>query len=165
MSKEIKLTRGMVAVVDDDDYDWLSKWSWCAHKHKGKYYAERGIRERGTCFQKTIRMNREILSAPDCFQVDHIDGDSLNNQKHNLRVCTDSQNKFNRGVSKRNKSGYKGVHWNAQRKKWCASIQENKNKFVLGFFEESVDAAKAYDEAAKKHHGRFAVLNFPEGSA
>jgi hypothetical protein len=159
MTKEIKLSNGMVALVDDEDYESLSRWKWCAHKSKGNYYAERGTRNRRLGTQKTIRMNRQIMNAPDGVQVDHKNRNTLDNQKHNLRLCNNSQNQCNKIATKKNKSGYKGVYKRASESGWCASIQVNKKRFFLGLFDNLIDAARAYDQAAKIYHGEFAKLN------
>lgn len=92
--------------------------------------------------------------------LDHKDRDKTNNKIGNLRICNDSQNGSNVGLSKRNKSGYKGVCWNEWNKKWCASIRVNKKLKHLGYFLDAKDAAKAYDEAAKTLKGEFAKTNF-----
>ena len=107
-------------------------------------------------------MHREILGITDPkINVDHLDGDGLNNQRSNLRVCTDSQNGANRGKQKNNKSGYKGVHWNKKTKKWAAQIQYHKKVLNLGYYSDIIEAAKAYDKKALELFGEFARLNFP----
>lgn len=94
------------------------------------------------------------------FDIDHIDNDKTNNRIENLRIANDSQNCANVGLSKRNKSGYKGVCWNEWNKKWCASIRINKKLKHLGYFVDAKDAAIEYDKAAKKLKGEFAKTNF-----
>lgn len=102
--------------------------------------------------------------CPD-MHIDHIDGDKLNNRIENLRICTHNQNQHNQGIRSSNKSGYKGVSWMKSAKKWQAQICCNSKVTHLGLYTNKIEAAKAYDEAAKKLHGDFAWLNFPEKSA
>ena len=109
-------------------------------------------------------MHREVIDIPKNMVCDHINGVKLDNRKANLRPATVSQNLFN--CSKRRPaescSKYKGLEWDRIQRKWKARIQVNRRKIYLGSFTEEIDAAKAYDTAAKKHHGVFASLNFPE---
>lgn len=93
--------------------------------------------------------------------IDHINGDCTDNQKHNLRIATNQQNFFNRSANHINTSGYKGVSWNSRSEKWVAQIQISRQKEHIGFFENPIDAAKAYDAKAKELFGEFARLNFP----
>lgn len=157
--KEIKLTQGRVTQVDDEWYEYLSQWDWVASYDpsvKG-YYA---TRQQGTLLgQKTIKMHRVIMNAPIGMLVDHRDHDTLNNQVYNLRLATKAQN--NRNSRKRidNISGYKGVH--PCRNKWRAMITFEGKLIHLGYFNDIESAARAYDQAARKYHGEFALLNFP----
>ena len=110
-----------------------------------------------------IKMHREILKPPRCLFVDHINHNGLDNRKANLRFATRTQNNWNRIHHKQNSSSrYKGVAWHKHTKMWAARIGVNGRRIALGYFDNQIDAAKAYDKAAKKHHGEFAVLNFPE---
>lgn len=106
-------------------------------------------------------MHRLIMGFPEGKYVDHINGNSLDNRKSNLRVCTNSENQRNRYKTIRNTSGYKGVRLNTKRNKYDAEIGHHGKHYYLGTFLNPVDAAKAYDEMARKLHGEFAVLNFP----
>lgn len=159
--REIELTQGKVAVVSDQYFEWLNQWNWSAIKYRDTWYAKRNI---GTwpVSNKTILMHREITNALGGMQVDHIDGNGLNNQLHNLRLATDSQNKANRGKQRNNKSGYKGVSWDSRARKWNAQIQVNRRCVHLGYFTDPIEAARAYDAAAPEYFGEFARLNFQE---
>ena len=151
--RRIPLTQGQFALVDDEDYDWLSQWKWCASQSRGRFYAVRKS-EDNACI---IMMHRVLCDSEEL--VDHKDGDSLNNQKDNLRPCTNQQNLQNRGRTKSNTSGYKGVSWNPKNKNWNAQITVSGRKIHLGTFGDKAHAAKAYDEAAEKYHGDFAKKN------
>lgn len=156
--KEIKLTRGMVALVDDEDFLALTVYKWCAFKDRKTFYAVRYEHSQGK--QTKVYMHRVIMSAPIGMFVDHKDHDGLNNQKSNLRLCNHSQNGRNRQVSRNNTSGFKGVCWNKQAEKWMAYIKDNGISRTLGNFDSREEAAKAYDMAARKLFGEFAKLNF-----
>lgn len=157
MAKEIQLTRGKVAIVDDDDYEWLNKWKWCAIKRCNTWYAER--RELKSISGKIIRMHRLITCASTGEVVDHKNRDGLDNRRNNLRKCTPSQNNSN-SVAKRNStSGFKGIYWDKHNKKWRATISIQGYPKHLGRFKNKVDAARAYNEAAIKHYGEFARIN------
>jgi hypothetical protein len=157
--KEIQLTQGKVAQVSDHRYEDLMTYNWRAHFNRGKWYAFR----KGRVWEKnkSIAMHRQIMNAPDGVEIDHIDGDGLNNKDENLRFCTHSQNSANR-VDSKNTSGYKGVVWSKAGSKWQSQIIVNRQYIYLGYFGDIEDAARAYDEAAKKYFGEFARLNFPE---
>ena len=148
--------------VDDEDYKWLNQWKWSATLVHGGVYAVRHVR--GDRNGTSLSMHRFILDAPPHLLGDHKDGDTLNNTRGNLRLCTKSQNQFNRKLSSNNTSGYKGVHWRKSANKWHAVIYFNKKQISLGNFTCLIKGAKAYDEAATKYFGKFARLNFPEQS-
>jgi len=154
MTKEIQLTQGKVAIVDDEDFNFINQWHWNARQINGHWYAKRG--EAG----KTIFMHRIIMNAPKGLEVDHIDGDGLNNLRENLRVCTHAENLRNQRLPRHNKSGYKGVlpYING---KVRALIQLNGEKIFLGIFDNAEEAAHAYDAKAIELYGEFARLNFP----
>lgn len=155
---EIELTQGKVALVDDEDVEMLSGFKWyAAQLNKGQFYA---ICHPSKHIQ--IRMHRILVDAPDGFDVDHANGNTLDNRKCNLRIATRSQNQANAkprgGVSK-----YKGVSFH--RNRWCASITKDKTRTHLGCFGSEEDAAKAYDAAAVVAYGEFARTNFPQGES
>ena len=159
----IPLTQGKYAIVDPDDYRWLSKYKWHAIKQGRNFYAARHIKDKNGK-QRQIFMHRQICRIPDHLLVDHINRNGLNNSKANLRPATYSQNNQNRSkcMSRKFSSRYKGVTWNRGHRLWQADIRFNGRRIFLGSFESEIRAAKAYDRAAKRHHGEFAVLNFPE---
>jgi len=108
-------------------------------------------------------MHREIIDVPDGFVADHINHNGLDNRKANLRIATPADNARNARYPKINTSSkYRGVWYNPKKKKWRATIGINNKRKQVGYFNKEIDAARAYDEAAKKYHREFAVLNFPE---
>jgi hypothetical protein len=157
--KEIPLTQGMVALVDDEDFERLSQYKWYAWKSGNAFYATRNITLRKGV-QGQMKMHREILNLTDRkIYCDHINHNGLDNQKHNLRACTSSENQMNT-ISKTGVSQYKGVCWYKQGETWAAQIMIHRKRIHLGCYDSEEDAAKAYDEAAKLYFGEFACLNF-----
>ena len=156
--REILLTQGQVAIVDVEDFEWLSQWEWQAkwNSHTKSFYAVRG-RSKGV---KWIGMHKLILAPPDGMIADHISHSTLDNRRQNLRSSTHSQNAMNR-KKRNNISGYKGVCWYGARGKWGVIFGTRQTRRFLGLFADKVEAAKAYDEAAKAEFGEFAHLNFP----
>lgn len=136
--KEIALTQGQVAMVDDEDYEQLSQCKWQAHKYNKTYYAQNS---------KKISMHREIMGNPQNKQIDHIDGNGLNNQKNNLRIVTSRQNHQNLHIER--SSIYPGVSWRKDRRKWRSLIRINGKTVSLGHFENEIDAFDAYCDALK----------------
>lgn len=162
MVMEIELTQNKRATVDDVDFDYISSLGkWYVMVNRGLFYAQR---QNPSAADKKITMHRTIMESivgpiPSHYVVDHIDGDTLNNSRGNLRICSDIQNLRNSRLSKANKSGYKGVSWKKHCKKWLAQIQFEKKCYHLGLFADPVEAAKAYNAAAVKYFGEFARLN------
>lgn len=153
--KRIILTKGFSAIVDDEDYIWLSGYKW--HVLGQRFYAaRRAYNKDGT--SKVLYMHREIMKTQKGMQVDHINGNTLDNQKSNLRNCSRQENSYNR-ISSRGISQYKGVSWNKVAKKWQSYISVRGKNIFLGCYKDMKNAAKAYNEAAEKHHKEFAKLN------
>jgi hypothetical protein len=155
--KTLPLTKGLHALVDDGDFDFLNQWKWTAYGRFPKCYAARRVERKG--IDRLVFMHREIADAKEGEDIDHIDTDSLNNQRYNLRRCTQSQNNANQPMSKSNTSGFKGVSLNKRDGKWWASIRVNRRLIHLGRFPSPKDAALAYDEAALRLRGEFARTN------
>ncbi len=154
----IKLTQELYALVDAEDFERLNKHKWHAHKGGRTYYAERHPPAQNGK-QQIVCMHREILQLPKGVHADHRSGYGLDNRRTNLRPATLQQNQFNRRLQG-GKSKYKGVVWHKGAKKWQAQIRFNSKEIYLGLFRSEVDAAKAYDKAAKKLFGEFVRTNF-----
>ena len=152
--KEIKLPHGKVTLVDDDDYEYLNQWKWWFVIIKNKYYVIRNKMINGKRYY--IYLHRIIMDVMSKSDVDHIDGNPLNNQRNNLRICTHQQNCLNnRGCGK---SRYKGVY--KIKNTIYSRIQYNGIDRYLGSFKTEEEAAMAYDKEALVLFGEFANLNF-----
>lgn len=155
MTKEIPLTKGKVAIVDDVDYEWLKQWRW--------FCTSAGYAARWDCSggkQTLVLMHREIVRAREEEQIDHVNRLPLDNRRKNLRFATMRQNLINRIIPRR--AEFRGVHRSSKGGRWRARIDSNGKKINLGTYDTAIEAAHAYDKAARIHHGEFAVLNFPE---
>lgn len=162
--KHIPLTQGQVALVDDEDFEYLNQWKWCVSKRSRSYYAVRKIHRNGVA--TTLSMHVAIMNPQTGTEIDHRDGNGLNNQRENLRPSTRVENSRNRHHFKTSKtSKYRGVYFDKKNRRWCASISPQTGQYVwLGRHATEEAAALAFDEAAKKYFGEFAALNFPEGN-
>lgn len=140
--KKIKLSQGKYTLVDDEDFDELSKHKWSAKNNGGgRFYAYR--KENGRATDKTIYMHRFITNAPKCMEVDHIDGDGLNNQRKNLRVCTKSKNQRNRKLH-RNGRLFGAIYYKHLIKNpWVAQINLNGKQTQLGYYKTEEFAHEA----------------------
>ena len=159
--KEIQLTQGKVALVDDEDFEYLNQWKWYAHtsKKSNTFYAARNsLKINGRT--KRIKMHTFIYDKNNSeILIDHINNNGLDNRKSNLRICNHNQNQQNKLIYKSNTSGYKGVFWHKAANKWGSRIGLNCKIIYLGVYKNKIDAAKSYNEAAIKFYGEFAKLN------
>ena len=154
--KLIPLTKGQHAIVDGEDFEFLSRHKWTALQKKNTFYAYRQPAS------GHIYMHRLLTNCPPGLDVDHVNGNGLDNRKSNLRICTRAQNLHNARCRRTGKtSRYKGVCWNRDLRKWMSSIRHNGKLVYVGFFLDEMTAARAWDEAAIKYRGEFARLNFP----
>lgn len=154
--KEIELTQGYVAVVDDEDFERLAQFTWRASVRKGLVYARRTSQRDAEGRQKTIYMHHDIAGKPEGFQVDHRDGNPLNNVRSNLRIATRSENQMNRGAMRNNKLGIKGVSFVKSRGTYQCQITFYGKDIFLGHFKTAEEARDAYQAAALEYHGKFA---------
>lgn len=160
--RKIEITRGHFAIIDDEDYESVEKFKWRYSPSFCSGYAIRGQHvgfEDGKQVSKTISMHRFIMNAPEGMEVDHINGNGLDNRRCNLRIATRSQNKWNRRKLQPKSSRFKGVHWEDDRKKWRAYIYKNNRRTIIGRFDNELDAALAYNKYAKELFSDFASLN------
>lgn len=159
MTVEFPLTREKVTLVDEIDLPSLEPFSWRAQQNQdGRWYAVAW-----DTHEILIMMHRWIMSVEDPkLVVDHFNNDGLDNRRLNLRVCTYSQNVARGRPTEGRTSKFKGVHFEASRRKFKAVISKDRNFHFLGRFENEAEAARAYDKAALEIHGEFAYLNFPE---
>jgi HNH endonuclease len=160
MSRLIPLTRGQHTIVDDEDFDWLTQWKWQAKWNTctRSFYAVHSIKT-GKGVTK-FAMHRIIMEPLKGFEVDHVNNNTLDNRRKNLRICTKGENQRNRrGPTLKNGSGFLGVSWNKEKRKWVAQIRVDHCSHYLGCFDSKEEAARIRDAAAKKLHGKFARLN------
>lgn len=162
----IQLNKGLVAIVDKDDYEYLSRFKWYASPGRYCWYAVTHITRPDSRRRVELRMHREVFVRRgiciDGIHIDHADGDGLNNRFFNLRKASYAQNNINQKTRKDNSSGFKGVHYHVPdygKPRWRARLSVSNKRIHLGLFETPEEAAIAYNEAAIKHFGEFAFLN------
>jgi hypothetical protein len=165
MTMELALSKGYVATIDDADAH-LARFKWFAvTPYPGLVYA---VRRRpkdeiaASPGSPKISLHRQLLGVLGSVQVDHINGDTLDNRRDNLRLASSTENGSNRSLNRNSTSGYKGVTWVKARGNWRANIKVNGKPISLGVYDDPVEAARAYDKAAIELHGAFAKPNFPD---
>lgn len=153
----VAISRGCAALIDREDQDLVLAHKWSAtpkRRHGVGWYAASRIQRNGN--RRTLLMHRLILGLTDGrIEVDHIHGDTLDNRRSQLRVCTHGQNAKNRGKNPSNRSGYRGVHWDKQSQKWRAEIWSDGKHYRLGRFDRIDDAVAAFAAACTRLHGEF----------
>lgn len=162
--RRIPLTQGKYAIVDPEDFDRLNAHKWYALNREERFYAGRaGPRRKGKP-GPVLLMHRQILHVGRGMVVDHINHNGLDNRRANLRPATLTQNSRNRRKVKTegHYSKYKGLTWYKSKNRWAAMIMANRKSKFLGYFDDEIEAARAYDVAARELHGEFAAMNFPE---
>jgi hypothetical protein len=149
----VTLTRGCEAIIDAIDVPLVDRWNWHATFCRRTVYARRNG---NSAFEQcSVIMHRVIMGAPDGLQIDHIDGNGLNNCRANLRLATSSENNRNSQLRRDSTSGLKGVSWHKRHKKWVSGIKANGKRIHLGVFDTAEAAYAAYVAANQKIHGEF----------
>lgn len=158
--RELPLTQGKVARVDDADYEDLSQHNWYAGRIRRRWYALRnGSRTLGP--RRIVKMHHEVAGRPpDGLETDHVNGDGLDNRRANLRFVTHAQNMANALPLLGCSSRFKGVYWDKRDRRWVARIKSGGKSRRLGCFTNEKQAAHAYDAAAIAQWGEYARLNF-----
>lgn len=156
----VPLTRGKVAIIDRTDAPLVAPYRWTAICYDGRWYARRS--RRVSEGQGEVFLHQQLFPVLPGWTVDHVDGDGLNCRRENLRQANHSENQCNKPAYRTNKSGYKGVDWDSHHGKWRAQIAKDGRHYHLGRFDTAEEAARAYDAAARRLHGAFARVNFPD---
>ena len=157
VTREIPLTQGRITLVDDDDFERVSQFRWRAYRNRDTFYAIRSIKKPDGRWT-TQHLHTFITGY---IQTDHWNGDGLDNRRSNLRIATDNDNRRNSKLFQNNTSGYKGVSWDKGRRLWRVQVSVNGTTRYVGRYDDIIEAARAYDEAARKWYGEFARTNFP----
>jgi hypothetical protein len=151
-------------ILDPTDYYRLKNYNWYLSGNGKEFYAFRNIKIRPGK-TKMVSMYREIMNHPAHLLVDHQNNNPLDNRRANLRLATHSQNACNRPKMRgKTTSQYIGIYFEKRTGRWIARIEHNNKRIWIGRYDSEIDAALAYDDAAKKYHGEFARLNFSENS-
>jgi hypothetical protein len=162
--RRIYLGEGFWTILDRQDYYRFGCFKWEVSGENNVFYAVRNIKA-DPSRTATVRLHRLIMNAPKGVLVDHRNNDSLDNRKANLRLATHSQNSWNSRRDKSNTlSRYRGVSFSKRKQKWFAAIRVKGKRVWLGYFDDEIAAAHAYDHAARKYHKEFASLNFPDAA-
>lgn len=148
-----------IILIDDEDYELFCSHNWHFVKGRNTFYLYTNIIKDKK--RKTVALHQIILTCPKDMCIDHIDRNGLNNQRSNLRVCNRSENQCNQFKRKNTSSQYRGVSWNKYQQRWECYINKDQKRTFIGKFKSEVEAARKWDEYAKKIHGEFARLNFP----
>ncbi len=160
--RKIPLGEGKFTIVEAGDFYQLNRFNWCTKENGPRIYAVRLMGDSNNR-TKIISMHRAIMEEPAGMLVDHHNRNTLDNRRENLRLATHSQNQFNKGkTSRKTTSHFIGVFFEKHSGRWVARNTVEGKRIWLGRFDDEIEAARAYDEAARKHHGEFAQLNFPE---
>jgi hypothetical protein len=159
--RRIYLGEGKWTILEQEDYYRLCNYKWYVNGNGFKFYAFRNI-ILGPGKTRMLSMHREVMGFPKGMLVDHRNHDTLDNRKENLRIATHSQNTCNKQDKRKGcSSQFRGVSFDRKRKYWNVQVVREGKYVFFGRYKDEVEAAKAYDEAAKKYHGEFARLNFP----
>jgi len=158
MAKTIPLSQGLYALVDDADFERLTRRKWYARRTASGFYAMSN-RSRRLGVKRAVFMHREIINAPPGSICDHVNGNTLDNRRENLRLATSNQNRMNARRQSNNKTGYKGVSYEIRRGRWRSDIRPFGEHVFLGYFDDPKSAAIAYNEAAHKYYGEFSRIN------
>jgi hypothetical protein len=161
----LKTNRGVSFRISKEDFAKVGQFRWSTYSGRtAKLYVRTSGLHNVEGKKRHIYLSHLVVGGvPSGMAVDHINGDALDNRRENLRLCNDNQNQFNRGKTKKNSSGYKGVSTVSPQKgqpvKYRAELKANGKRFQSRRYLRAEDAARAYNEFAKEHHGEFAYLN------
>lgn len=153
--KLIPLTKGMTALASDEDFNEVSSFKWHAVQTKGTWYARRSIKGEKANRPKKVYLHRQLLKASPGDQVDHANGNGLDNRRENIRIASSAQNMQNRPVQRNNVSGLKGVHYRKDRGTYRARIVVDGREINLGTYKSPQDASRAYEKASAQYFGQF----------